>query len=108
MGTGSGSRWCPRCWRSSSPLPRHEPRVGPGLRGRSPRWERMRLSGVAFVVGDIAFMSAAVWYATRGAFDEFWASWFTYARYMAVGTGASLGSQFGLGWDSFYAYHERV
>ena len=78
------------------------------LRGRAPGWERMRLSGVAFVVGDIAFMSAAVWYATRGAFDEFWASWFTYARYMAVGTQASLGSQFGLGWDRFYEYHERV
>jgi hypothetical protein len=43
------------------------------LRGRAPGWECMRLSGVAFVVGDIVFMSAAIWYATRGTFDESWA-----------------------------------
>lgn len=78
------------------------------LRDHVPGWERMRLSGVAFVVGDVVFMSAAIWYAARGAFEEFWASWFTYARYIAVGTEASLGSQFGLGWDRFYEYHERV
>ncbi|HEX5630392.1 MAG TPA: hypothetical protein VFY15_01905, partial [Acidimicrobiia bacterium] len=78
------------------------------LRDRIPGWERLKLSGIAFVVGDVVFLSAVVWYAARGAFEEFWASWFQYARYVAEGTEASLGSQLGLGWDSFYAYHERL
>jgi len=74
---------------------------------RRPRGEYARLD-VAFVgAGALAFASAPIWYLLRGRFDEFFSGWWTYARFMNVGTGRSLGGQFALGWDQFYAYYEH-
>jgi hypothetical protein len=74
---------------------------------RRPRAEYARVD-VAFVgAGALAFASAPIWYLLRGKFDEFFSGWWTYARFMNIGTGRSLGGQFALGWDQFYAYYQQ-
>jgi hypothetical protein len=77
------------------------------LRLRRPRAEHARLD-LSFVgAGALAFASAPIWYLIRGKFDEFFSGWWTYARFMNSGTGRSLGGQFALGWDQFYAYYQQ-
>jgi hypothetical protein len=76
------------------------------MRDQAPAAERLRLVAASGLAGSAAFLSAPAWYAARGAFDEFWAGWITHARFMSIGTGRSLASQFGIGWDRFYAYHQ--
>ena len=51
-------------------------------------------------------LSAPLWYAGRGSFNEFWAGWWTYARFMSAGTGRSLIDQFGLGVTRFIGYYQ--
>lgn len=63
---------------------------------------------IAFVGGGAAgFLSAPIWYLLRGSFTEFFEGWWTYAHFMSVGTGTSLGTQFASGWDHFYIYYEQ-
>ncbi len=63
---------------------------------------------IAFVAGGAAgFLSGPVWYLLRGSFTEFFEGWWTYAHFMNVGTGTSLGTQFASGWDHFYIYYEQ-
>ncbi len=77
------------------------------VRLRRPRSEYARLD-VAFIgAGAVAFLSAPVWYLVRGQWTEFFSGWWTYATFMSTGTGRSLGSQFALGWDTFYAYYQH-
>ncbi len=77
------------------------------VRIRRPRTEYLRVD-IAFVgAGALAFLSAPIWYLLRGKFDEFFSGWWSYARFMNIGTGRSLGSQFALGWDQFYAYYQK-
>jgi hypothetical protein len=76
-------------------------------RVRRPRKDQTRIDIAFFGAGAIAFLSAPVWYFLRGSFDEFFSGWWTYARFMNEGTGRSLGSQFALGWDQFYAYYQQ-
>jgi hypothetical protein len=68
---------------------------------------RSRLMVLALGSAVVAFVSAPVWYLLRGRFDEYWTSWYGHAHLMSVGTGRSLGSQFGLGWDQLYAYYRE-
>jgi hypothetical protein len=53
-----------------------------------------------------ALLSAPLWYALRGSFSEFWASWWTYASYQNTGIGQSLGTQIAKGWDYAYGYYQ--
>ncbi len=63
---------------------------------------------IAYVAGGAAgFLSAPIWYLLRGSFTEFFEGWWTYAHFMSVGTGTSLGAQFASGWDHFYIYYEQ-
>jgi hypothetical protein len=64
-------------------------------------WRAAR-SVAASAVATVAL--APLWYALRGSFDEFWAGWWTYARFMSSGTGRSLGDQIGLGWSQLLGY----
>lgn len=74
---------------------------------RRPKDEHGRID-IAFVVaGAVAFLSAPIWYAARGKFNEFFSGWWTYARFMSIGTGRSLGSQFALGWHTIYLYYQQ-
>ncbi|MGA0878779.1 MAG: hypothetical protein ACO3SP_06630, partial [Ilumatobacteraceae bacterium] len=57
------------------------------------------------VVATVA--SAPLWYAIRGAFDEFWSGWWTYARFMSAGTGRGLVDQFGLGLTKIVGYYQE-
>lgn len=76
------------------------------LRRRVDSSEWMRLTGITIMAGTTAFMTAIVWYAMRGALTEFWAGWWTYARFFHEAPGQSLATQFGAGWDWFYAYYQ--
>ena len=77
------------------------------VRLRRPKEEHGRID-IAFVVaGAVAFLSAPVWYLARGKFTEFFSGWWTYARFMSIGTGRSLGSQFALGWHTIYLYYQQ-
>jgi hypothetical protein len=74
-------------------------------RQRRPKEETTRID-VAFIgAGTVAFLSAPVWYLLRGSFTEFFEGWWSYAHNMSIGPGRSLGGQFALGWDQFYAYY---
>jgi hypothetical protein len=76
-------------------------------RAKRPRTEYGAID-FAFVGGGAAgFLSAPIWYLLRGSFTEFWEGWWTYAHFMSVGTGTSLGTQFASGWDHFYIYYEQ-
>jgi hypothetical protein len=77
------------------------------VRMRRPKREYWRLDAALVGAGALAFLSAPIWYALRGKFTEFFSGWWTYARFMNVGTGRSLGGQFALGWDQFYAYYQE-
>src|SRR5262249_49444000 len=72
-----------------------------------PAGERRRLYLTFAVSGVVTFISAPIWYLLRGGWDEFYSGWWTYARFLSTGTGRSLGGQFALGWDQFYAYYEH-
>ncbi|MGQ0680244.1 MAG: hypothetical protein ACT4OM_11445 [Actinomycetota bacterium] len=62
--------------------------------------------GVAAAASALAvLLSAPVWYALRGSLAEFWASWWTYARFMSTGTGRPLADQFTLGWEQIAQYY---
>ncbi len=76
-------------------------------RTKRPREDRGAID-IAFVGGGAAgFLSAPIWYLLRGSFTEFFEGWWTYAHFMNVGTGTSLGTQFASGWDHFYIYYEK-
>lgn len=77
------------------------------LRERAESWERIKLAGIGFFSLDIAGLSAPVWYWARGAFDEFWASWWIHASYMSSATQRSLPSQLWLGLERFLTYHRE-
>lgn len=64
---------------------------------------RLGLIGIGAAVA--AFLAPPIWYLLRGAFAEYWASWWTYARFTSVGTGRSLAGQFALGGDQFVAHY---
>jgi hypothetical protein len=69
--------------------------------------QRRRNLGAAAVSAAGAFLLAPLWYLLRGAFSEYWVSWYTDARLMTVGTERSLGSQLALGWDKGFAYYQQ-
>ena len=68
--------------------------------GDDPGRSVARVAGAA----GVTVVLAPVWYTLRGSFDEFWAGWWTYARFMNSGTGRSLGDQIGLGWSQLLGY----
>ncbi|MGI9021982.1 MAG: hypothetical protein ACR2HV_01880 [Acidimicrobiales bacterium] len=68
---------------------------------------RARLVLLAVGSALATFLSAPAWYLLRGSFQEYWTSWYGHGRLMASGTGRSLGSQFGLGWDKMYSYYQQ-
>jgi len=72
---------------------------------RQGRDETRRLGRWAVGAAVLSFLSAPVWYLARGSFSEYWASWWTHAKFMSVGTNRPLASQFALGWDKFYEYY---
>jgi hypothetical protein len=76
------------------------------MRERRPAGEVPRLWRDAVASASVAFLAPIAYYVLRGSFAEFWAGWFTHARYMSVGTGRSVPEQFGLGWDELYAYYQ--
>ena len=52
-----------------------------------------------------AFVSAPLWYAARGAGREFFASWWTYARFQQSGIGIGYAEALGRGWDVAWAHY---
>ncbi|MGQ0825111.1 MAG: hypothetical protein ACT4OX_08830 [Actinomycetota bacterium] len=66
-----------------------------------------RLRDLIVVSGAVGVASAPLWYLARGSFEEFWASWWTYALYQNVGIGLSTGEQLARGWDNAYAYYQE-
>jgi hypothetical protein len=77
------------------------------LAQRRPRHELVGHIGAGVVAALVAFAATPLWYLLRGSFEEYWAGWWTYARYVGEGPGRSLGGQLGLGWDQLWAYHLR-
>jgi hypothetical protein len=67
--------------------------------------ERSRLTRITVIAGLAAFLSAPVYYFVVGDFSQFWEGFWTYSTFMSRGTGHSLGTQFAMGWDVFYAYY---
>lgn len=74
-------------------------------RSRSTSLRRPALTLAAIIVTTV--LGAPAWYALRGSFEEFWAGWWTYARYMNAGTGRSLADQFGLGFTRLVGYYQE-
>jgi hypothetical protein len=77
------------------------------LSRRAQGTELRRLQLLFVGSGAAAFLSAPIYYALRGSWNEFWSGWYVHARYMNIGTGRSLGGQAALGWDSFYTYYQH-
>lgn len=63
-----------------------------------------RAAGRVVVAAGVTVALAPIWYALRGSSDEFWAGWWTYARFMSSGTGRSIADQIGLGWTQLLGY----
>jgi len=76
-------------------------------RTKRPKAELGRLDATFVAGGVVGFLSAPVWYLLRGSFTEFFSGWWTYAHFMSVGTGTSLGAQFASGWDHIYIFYEQ-
>ncbi|MFM7756859.1 MAG: hypothetical protein ACKO84_08895, partial [Actinomycetota bacterium] len=74
-------------------------------RSRSTSLRHPLLTMAAVIVTTV--LSAPLWYALRGSFSEFWAGWWTYARYMNAGTGRDLADQFGLGFTRLVGYYQE-
>jgi len=55
----------------------------------------------------VAFASAPAWYAVRGSFGPFWASWWTYASYQYRGIGLSFGQELSRGGNDFSGYYRH-
>ncbi len=55
----------------------------------------------------LAILTAPVWYALRGRFEEFWSGWWTYASFMSDGTGRGYPEQLGLGWNTMVDYYQE-
>jgi hypothetical protein len=77
------------------------------IRDRRPADETRHFDRVFVASGFLTFISAPVWYFLRGHWNEFWSGWWIYSRNFSAATGRSLGGQFALGWDQFYAYYEK-
>ncbi|MFM8973235.1 MAG: hypothetical protein ACKOOG_11485, partial [Actinomycetota bacterium] len=69
------------------------------------RGERRRLRLVLLGSSAVAFSSAPLWYAARGTWSEFTASWWTYARFQQRGIGLGFGEMLGRGWDVAWAHY---
>jgi hypothetical protein len=78
--------------------------VGGFVVARRSHGETVRAASRIIVSGLATVALAPVWYALRGSSDEFWAGWWTYARFMNSGTGRSLADQVGLGWTQLIGY----
>lgn len=74
-------------------------------RSRSTSLRHPILMMAAIIVTTV--LGAPLWYALRGSFAEFWAGWWTYARYMNAGTGRDLADQFGLGFTRLVGYYQE-
>lgn len=74
-------------------------------RSRSTSLRRPYLTMTTTIAATV--LGAPLWYALRGSFAEFWAGWWTYARYMNAGTGRGLADQFGLGFTRFVGYYQE-
>ncbi len=61
---------------------------------------------IAVATFGTTVLTAPMWYALRGSFNEFWSGWSTYAGFMSAGTGRSLMDQVGLGWKEFVGYYQ--
>jgi hypothetical protein len=61
---------------------------------------------IAMTTFGATVLTAPMWYALRGSFNEFWSGWWTYAGFMSAGTGRSLMNQVGLGWKEFVGYYQ--
>ena len=86
--------------------------AGPVLVWAMWRHRRQRVDGLAAWVlmpgvAAAAFISAPVYYRIFGPWRDFADGWWVYARFMSDGTGRSLGSQIGLGWDNIVEYYHQ-
>ncbi len=76
------------------------------------RRRRQRIDGFAAWVlmpglATAAFILAPAYYRIFGPWRDFADGWWVYARFMSEGTGRSLGSQIGLGWDNIVEYYHQ-
>jgi len=69
------------------------------------RRTRRRTRVVLLASGVGTFALAPLWYAVRGSWTEFTASWWTYARYQQSGIGLGRAEAIGRGWDVAWAYY---
>ncbi|MCU1462126.1 MAG: hypothetical protein JWO37_2201 [Acidimicrobiales bacterium] len=69
--------------------------------------ERRALQRAAIAGAVGSFAIAPAWYALRGSFASYWASWYGHAHLMNIGTQRSLASQFALGWNRAYSYYQH-
>ncbi len=86
--------------------------AGPVLLWAMWRRRRQRVDGFAAWalmpgLAAAAFMSAPVYYRIFRPWRDFADGWWVYARFMSEGTGRSLGSQIGLGWDNIVEYYHQ-
>ena len=58
-------------------------------------------------VSALSLVTAPIYYLIFGPWRDFVDGWWVYARFMSVGTGRGLGSQFSLGWDQMFAYYRE-
>jgi len=76
------------------------------LRYRIPARATRRHARLLLLASGIGtFALAPLWYAVRGSWSEFTASWWTYARYQQSGIGLGRGEAIGRGWDVAWAYY---